>query len=386
MRLEIWKHTLPGPRIIRYPFYLTEEICQLTNRALNPNFPNREARQVFNSFYKKLEVPRKSACKPKLFLFVDYEIDTVFAETRWIDKFERREKSGRDKLLKFLNNFSPVKHLAIGARFENWFDVWDTTVEEEQEWRDITTCCKSLQSLTYVSVNEDQPLEEWDYEWTLVNVEGEIKKSLSLETSEGIFSEDKDADRITPFVKGLSQIGNLNMLCIGASHIRTRLEALERTRIKQLIDANGQNKKNNTRNLQFNFAAMASRSQPKEPWMLEYYIMENGQNSEDGLNDHWHISPILLGDGTISSCTLVEQTPDSEPACGCGVERWQFDWEGNGTGDTDEDIEDEDDGSDGSDTEDDEDEYEEDAFDIHEDVEDEIEGAEGESWDHDENQ
>lgn len=109
-------------------------------------------------------------------------------------------------------------------------------------------------SVTHIRLDKpNKPLSAWGHEWSLVCAEKEIKNYLSLKTSDAIIAGD-DNVRITSFVEGLFQVGSLNMLLIGSSHIRSRLEVLKH-RINELNEAAGQS---NIENLQLNFAAKAS--------------------------------------------------------------------------------------------------------------------------------
>jgi len=283
LRLKIWKHTLPGPRVVpictwgERPLggHRVKRFASL-NSSINITSACHEARAVVMETYDQfpnviwqLSGADRTAREPGAVVYIDYSIDTVYADDR----------TGANRII--TPYLGKVQHLAFALTHNRTF----------RDWAMLKRDCSMLKDLTFIETRTGFG-HKHDEEWRLVDVPADSGPAVTppqLDEHRHYIGEQ--------FAKVLDDHGNLAL--VGAEAKET-LEYFE----KQVRDLE------EWKDVSLKIAIVAQRKINSVSWMLIYPVW--GLTSYMYKYVHWHEEPVLLGDGAVTSCR-----PDPHPNRRC---------------------------------------------------------------------
>jgi len=157
MRLKIWKHALPGPRVVPYvPGRRRQCVgkrCSAINSTIKITYVCRESCQVVQSAYEKLPVifdPSTVQCSEKQpYVYVDYSIDAIYVELNWFALEEQKA---------ICPHLSKVKHVAT-----NECNMRNPKVDSPEFWDILRVSFPIIERVTFI-------IMQWrlhDHEYTI---------------------------------------------------------------------------------------------------------------------------------------------------------------------------------------------------------------------------
>ena len=299
LRRKIWKHALPGPRVV--PLCLIRSLrrgqrpCRVTNVLITINRACHEALDVVNKNYDRYVPVLESQSNSiedrqgqKAFVFINYDIDTVYIN-EW-GTFERLQEGCLSK----------VKHLAWRG---------EETGAHRFELALLKASFPSLESFTLVAT-DGFDFRSHKEEWKLVHIPSGFGTSLAPPRSnQGRFS-------MGARMKALKQYGQLAIKC--AEVKRGRMD------YQKCIEQHPEWEK-----MLFHVALLAKREIGSRNWSLSYFVEHNIARNENGsfsVNCHSHDEPVEIGQGgVLGSCQQPRGQVMKHQLCSlsiCREQRW----------------------------------------------------------------
>ena len=292
LRRKIWKHTLPGPRVVPICIWdmrladsrAVSKHCASLNSSINITSVCHEARALVMETYDRIlnvvwQPSYATDHESDAFVYVDYNIDKVYVE----------DQAKANGILE--NYLVKVQHVAFrgdGVLLSRDFMRWDF----------VKIVCPRLKSITFVD-SWHLCGHEYGQESRLIEVPAGICPALTLPqlTPDGVYDEVHE--------KVLEEHGDIAFQCAVTREIMKYFE-------KHFMD------QAEWKNISLKLAIHARRKIGSYQWILTYWVHGNIDNMED--DAHWHEEPVLLGDGALTSCRPV---PHANHLCDdCGTQRW----------------------------------------------------------------
>lgn len=337
LRLKIWKHTLPGTRLIHFHTGCSQvvgkaaEYCTKANSAFAFVLACQESLWCFQSSYEKLPLVYLTDGEGKTpFFFIDFNIDIV---TIYYNL-------SNETAVSVLQCLTKVRHLAITtSQFSNLFRV------SQKLWSDIRNNSPSLTRLSFVHSwsigllgSTDKRLDNW----RLIDLPSVYSDPVTLPPNaytdsnadtdsstdtdssgdvDSILDADSgsDADSSTDTELGrlmACDVGSLKFLCANGQKWTTKF----RTYMEQHEEWS---------DISVEVCLRARRATGCLHWDLEYWVEEPApmadsvEEDEEDYDDldgyHWHTEPVVITSDTVVSC----QASVAGYLCQeCGEKRW----------------------------------------------------------------
>ena len=213
--------------------------------------------------------------KPVAFVYIDYNIDTVYVEAL----------TGANRHI--WPSIGKVQYLAYELQQPRAFKEWDM----------LKSDCPMLKDLTFIAPGPNIGLKH-DEEGRLVDVTANFGVAMTLPqlTPDGSYHQEQLA-------KAVDDQGNVALLGAEAKETLGYFEKHVRDQAEW-------------KDVSWKITILTRRKFCSVPWILTYPIY--GTFMEE--YDHWHEESIILGDGALTSCRPVFH---SNHLCGdCGMQRW----------------------------------------------------------------
>jgi hypothetical protein len=297
LRLKIWKHALPGPRVVQYctrkAWFRTqdkvEKCCAAVNSMIKITYACHESFQVVQSCYEKLVVTLDpstvSADEKYRFIHVNYNIDAVYLEFNWLYLADR---------IKLFPHLSKVKHLATAE-----CNMREPELTEEAFWDILRVSCPALKQVSFVFIS-CQEAHEFGGDWALVPFPSTPHHNIDLpDPSVGYGPEREEV---------VAEFGSLKVIVAESQELRK--------------DIDSYTEKYEWSSLSFDVGLVAKRKSGRAYWKLHYFHEILNDNGYSWYN-HYHREPIKLGTGTLLSCDAIYEELSEDDLCSrCGEHRW----------------------------------------------------------------
>ncbi|KAH8765697.1 hypothetical protein F5882DRAFT_414097 [Hyaloscypha sp. PMI_1271] len=174
MRLKIWKHALPGPRVVPYvPGRRRQCVgkrCSAVNSTIKITYVCRESYQVVRSAYEKLPVifdPSTVQCSEKQpYVYVDYSIDAIYVELDWFALEEQKA---------ICPHLSKAKHVAT-----NECNMRNPKVGSPEFWDILQVSFPIIERVTFIIMQWRLHDHEYTEEWAVVPFPSEPRYNFAL--------------------------------------------------------------------------------------------------------------------------------------------------------------------------------------------------------------
>ncbi|KAE9379850.1 hypothetical protein N431DRAFT_521625 [Stipitochalara longipes BDJ] len=276
LRLKIWKHALPSPRVI--PLSIDDSYtrpCRSSNALIVIRLACHEALSIVEENYDKY-VPVLGSQSDfiqddhgrQAFIYINYDIDTVY-----INEWGRFEKIQVDCL-------SKAKHLS---------------------WRAA------------------EPLSH-DFHWAVLRAALFLDIPKGFGTSMRLPQWDGGWDG-GPLADILDEYGHLAIYCAEAKQVRDEFHEYVKERAEW-------------KTVSFKFAMLGTRpiGFHSRPWNLSYFLYTPSRYDDDDDDEsegefgygesHWHEEPITIGRGDLGSCRPREEKRKHYRCFICREQRW----------------------------------------------------------------
>ena len=301
LRLKIWKHALPGPRVLPLPtenFIGREEELKrhldAVNSLIGVKFACKEALGVVESSYDKLFVQSLAdetvSPDPNIFLYLDYDVDIVYTD--------RTLPLSKPRRMKILQELIHVKHLA--AYGNPRFGLYPPN--HEDLWNDIRFKCRNLRMFTILHSGL-MDLAVYGEECRLIKLPANYGDPITLPHPVAGFE---------PRRLMSESVGRLKFMCAEAAEIKRGFQAY----VEKYQD---------WAELSFETSLRARRKTGTNPWKLEYwihdeYIEHSLRNSTvPDIKEHWHSEWVTIAGEDLMSCRGVENSDFCQI---CHSKRW----------------------------------------------------------------
>jgi hypothetical protein len=304
MRLKIWKHALPGPRVVPYvPGRRRQCVgkrCSAANSTIKITYVCRESYQVVQSAYEKLPVifdPSTVQCSEKQpYVYVDYSIDAIYVELNWFALEEQKA---------ICPHLSKVKHVAT-----NECNMRNPKVDSPEFWDILRVSFPIIERVTFIIMQWRLHDHEYTEEWAVVPFPSEPRYNFAL----------TDFDNSPGRALLSDEVGQLKLLVAESQALREEIDSYINDHPEW-----GQ--------VSFEVGLRARKTSTSNYWKIHYVFISDhnageldsldAQNEEFEYTIHWHGEPVKLGKGTLTSCDPIsEEVPDDDLCSICGEQRW----------------------------------------------------------------
>jgi hypothetical protein len=304
MRLKIWKHALPGPRVVPYvPGRRRQCVgkrCSAVNSSIKITYVCRESYQVVQSAYEKLPVifdPSTVQCSEKQpYVYVDYSIDAIYVEPNWF---------ALEKQKAICPHLSKVKHVAT-----NECNMRNPKVDSPEFWDILRVSFPIIERVTFIIMQWRLDDHEYTEEWAVVPLPSEPRYNFALTD----FDNGPDRALLS------DEVGQLKLLVAESQALREEIDSYINDHPEW-----GQ--------VSFEVGLRARKTSTNNYWKIHYVFVGDhnaddldsldAQNDEFKYTRHWHGEPVKLGKGALTSCdSISEEVLDDDLCSVCGEQRW----------------------------------------------------------------